>query len=140
MNWPGAEWKCVLEIGMVQYVMNCGITRLHLWCVDNWDSLLMVRLILNDKKYYFIYAGIVQWGISMHPQKCCTCPSIQLQMGCFSKKHKAGANEKYTIDRFGVPSCIRNPRLFSCTDFIKNTMTDNRCIQTVTFSLCRLCW
>ena len=57
--------------------------------------------------------------------------------GVFSKKHKAGANENYTLDSclFGVPSCIPNPRQFSCTDFIKNTMTDNRCIQTVTFSL-----
>ena len=44
MNWPEAEWKCVLEILMGQCVMIPGTMKMPLSSAHNSDSPAMVKL------------------------------------------------------------------------------------------------
>ena len=37
-----AEWKCVLEGGMAQYVMTSGTVWMPELSADNWDSMILV--------------------------------------------------------------------------------------------------
>ena len=43
-DWPGDEWRCVLEGGMGQCVMTTGTMKMPLSSAINWDSPLMVRI------------------------------------------------------------------------------------------------